>query len=90
MLKGVQRRMVEVKLSGSKAYESACFILRRGAEAEARGERELVDEAKRIVDTLDQTKRKSGKKALRTVLLCILLFLLGALIGFSLSLLLLG
>ena len=44
MVKGIQRRFVEMKLSGSKAYESAYFILRQSGEAEKRSESEYPNQ----------------------------------------------
>ena len=90
MIKGVQRRIVEVKLDGSKAYESACFILRQGAGAETKSESELVDEAKRIVGALEPKKRKKAGKIIGKLLLSLLLLVIGCAIGFLLSFALLG
>lgn len=90
MIKGIQRRIVEVKLSGSKAYESACFILRQGTGAETKSESELVDEARRIVSALEPQKRKKADKLIMRLLLPLLLVVVGGIVGFLLSLLFLG
>lgn len=90
MLKGIQRRFVEIKISGSKAYDSACFILRQGVDAEARSELELVEEARRIVGSLEPKKKKGAGRRALLILLSLLLVAVGAVLGFLLSLALLG
>jgi pilus assembly protein TadC len=90
MVKGIQRRFVEMKLSGSKAFESAYFILRQSSEAEKRSESELIDEARRIVGTLEPQKRKNAGKLIGRLLLSLLFVVIGAVVGFLLSLLFLG
>jgi hypothetical protein len=90
MVKGIQRRFVEMKLSGSKAFESAYFILRQSSEAEKRSESELIDEARKIVGALEPQRRKKTDKLIGRVLLYLFFLFIGAVIGFLLSLLFLG
>ena len=90
MVKGIQRRFVEMKLVGSKTYESAYFILKRGNEAQKSGEKELLDEARRIVSSLDAGKKKAKGGRIVRILLYPLLFLIGAALGFVIALCLFG
>ena len=90
MVKGIQRRFVEMKLVGSKTYESAYFILKRGTEPQKSGEKELLEEARRIVSSLDNDKKKAKDGKIVRILLYPLLFLIGAALGFVVSLFLFG
>lgn len=85
MLKGRQRRMVEVRLQGNKYYESACFIFRRGEAAEAANEGELVEEARRIIASLDGKKKGRVWRRTSVTLLSLLIFTVGACAGFFVS-----
>lgn len=87
MIKGVQRRVIELKLGKSKLYESACFFLRQGVGAEQRSERELLEEARAIVSALEPRGKRSGRARVRWIALCIMMTLLGGAIGFGLALL---
>ena len=86
MLKGIQRRFVEMKLVGSKTYESAYFILKRGSEPQKSGEQELLEEARKIVSSFDTDKKKAKGGRIVRILLYPLLFLIGAALGFVVSL----
>ena len=87
MLKGTQRRVVEIRLSGSKLYESACFFLRQGVGAEQKGEAELISEARALVGALVPPKRKRRKAWVERLISCLVSLLIGGAIGFALSLL---
>ena len=86
MVKGIQRRFVEMKLVGSKTYESAYFILKRGSESQKSGEQELLEEARKIVSSFDTDKKKAKGGRIVRILLYPLLFLIGAALGFVVSL----
>ena len=90
MVKGIQRRFVEMKLVGSKTYESAYFILKRGNEPQKSEEKELLDEARRIVSSLDNDKKKAKGGKIVRILLYPLLFLIGSALGFVVSLCFVG
>ena len=58
MLKGIQRRMVEVRTDKSSLFETAYFVL-RDETAGKTSERNIVDEAYKIISgTLGSRKRK--------------------------------
>ena len=88
MVKGIQKRMVEVKLKNSKLYESACLVMRSDtADIPSRGG-ELLDEANRIISALELTK-SSARKSSGTgkIITGALLLLLGIIIGFAIGVL---
>lgn len=88
MVKGIQKRLVEVKLRDSKLYESACLVLKAENAKSITGERELLDEANRIIASLDvlgNTPKKIFSVGKMTV--GALLVLSGILIGFALGVL---
>ena len=83
MVKGIERRVVELKIKDSEIYERACFILRCGEMSADACERELLAEAQRIVNSLCPSKKSKRCDARRRILFCALIFLLGALVGFT-------
>ncbi len=88
MVKGVQKRLVEVKLRDSKLYESACLVLKAENAKKITGERDLLDEANRIIASLGVSGNAPKKRSLiGRVTAAALLVLLGILIGFALGVL---
>ena len=88
MVKGIQKRMVEVKLRNSKIYESACFVMRSGREECSVRSTELLDEANRIINALELAGSSDHKhSAANKVLTGALLLLLGIIIGFAVGVL---
>ena len=88
MIKGVNRQMIVMKLEGSAVYDSACFILRRGASRKE-GERDMLREANRIISQMDvRGSRRRRFSWLWRFLFFSFVLLIGAVIGFALSLLL--
>ena len=83
MVKGIERRVVELKIKDSEIYERACFILRYGEMSADACERELLAEAQRIVNSLCPSKKSKRCDARRRILFCALIFLLGVLVGFT-------
>lgn len=83
MIKGVQRRVVEVRLGKSKIYESACFLLRQGVEAEQKKENELIEEARAIVGALSPPRKKRRRERLIRTLGYAVAFLVGGAVGFG-------
>ena len=91
MLKGIQRRMVEVRTDKSGLFETAYFVLRDQARGE--DDRNIVDEAYKIISCAlggadCKGKRARRKKGARRAALFAAGFLCGA--GVSVSLFLLG
>lgn len=50
MVKGTARQVVVVKSPDQKLFEQAIFLLREDALEQGVGERELLDEARRVAD----------------------------------------
>ena len=91
MLKGIQRRMVEVRTDKSGLFETAYFVLRDQAHEE--DARNIVDEAYKIIsraleDTDTRGRRARRRKGRRRAALFAAGFLCGA--GVAVSLFVLG
>ncbi len=50
MVKGTARQVVVVKSPDQKLFEQAIFLLREDAQEQGVGERELLEEARRLAD----------------------------------------
>ena len=50
MLRGAQKQMIVVRTHGSRVFEEACFVIRRGAVQAAADEGEMLREANRIIE----------------------------------------
>lgn len=88
MVRGVQKRLVEVKLRDSKLYESACLVLKTETAGNITGERDLLDEANRIIASLDVSGNAPKKIfSVGKITVGALLVLSGILIGFALGVL---
>ena len=78
--------MIEVKLNGSRLYESACLIFRNGDVAAKASEYELLDEANRIISDIGFSKKiKKRHSKFKVFLLCILFLLIGVICGMALG-----
>ncbi len=88
MIKGINKNMVVVKNTGSRYFEEAHFIVKSGASV--RSERDLLREADRLVGAAltREGKGSKPKKRLPVIISVILSFILGALSGIGLCLLL--
>lgn len=62
MLKGIQRRMVEVRTDKSSLFETAYFVLRDEAAGKT-NERNIVDEAYKIISGALEGAEEKGKKS---------------------------
>ena len=88
MVKGIQRRMVEVRLRGSRIYEWAYFVMRADRAREPISEREILDEANKIIASLEAGREKCTKNSSSGKILSgALLLLLGLVIGFAIGVL---
>ena len=84
MVKGVQKRMVAIKLRNSRIYEGAYFVMR--SDRAAAPERDILDEANKIIASLEvghaaRDKNSSSGKILSGALLLLLGLVLGFAIG---------
>ncbi len=50
MLRGAQKQMIVVRTHGSRVFEEACFVIRRGAVQDAAGESDMLREANHIIE----------------------------------------
>lgn len=86
MVKGVHRRMVEVKLKRSKNFESACLIFKTEAGRALTEEREVLEEAEKIINAINSPSVKSkGRSRARRVFASLLLFAAGLFAGLCIS-----
>ncbi len=51
MLRGAQKQMIVVRTHGSRVFEEACFVIRRGAVQAAADEGDMLREANHIIET---------------------------------------
>ncbi len=79
MLKGLNRRVVIMKDTGSDYFDQAFFLVKENALRSRRGP---VDEAKKIIRELEL---KNGKKSMLRFIPHLICFLLGGGLGFILS-----
>ena len=78
MIKGSQKQMIVVRTGGSRYFDEAYFVLRRGVRAGREEQSDLLTEANRILHE-SQTGRPAKKPhRLRPYLLFALGILLGA------------
>lgn len=83
MIKGVQKKLIEVKLRGSRLYESACFVCKSGSAAAGVSESDLVGEADRIIREVGaKEKKRASVGGARIALAALLFFCIGSAIGF--------
>lgn len=86
MVKGINKQMIVLKLEGNRLYDSACFVLKNEVKQGREERKDMLYEANRILSEMDIKKvRPRRRGALRRVLLWLLIFLLGAAIGFCVS-----
>ena len=64
MLKGIQRRMVEVRTDKSSLFETAYFVLRDEA-AQKMNDSNIVDEAYKIISGALGNADEKGKRSVR-------------------------
>ena len=62
MVKGTARQVVVVKSPDQKLFEQAIFLLREDALEQGVGERELLEEARRVADRCMQQHAPAKKR----------------------------
>ena len=88
MVKGLQRRMVEVKLRGNGIFDCACLILKCDGDKKCISDREIIDEANRIISSLGVSERRVPRKEMISrITMCALILLFGIMIGFAFGML---
>ena len=84
MIKGINKRVVMLKLEGNRVYESACFVVRRDVERRREEERDMLKEANRILSEMElRGAKKKGR--FKRLMLCLIMLAVGAAIGIGLS-----
>ena len=51
MIRGAQKQMIVVRTHGSRVFEEACFVIRRGAVQADADEGDMLREANHIIET---------------------------------------
>ena len=86
MVKGINKQMIVLKLEGNRLYDSACFVLKNDVKQQKEAQKDMLYEANRILAEMEIKKVRPKRKGIfRRFLLWVLIFLLGALLGFALS-----
>lgn len=86
MIKGAQRRMIVIKTASSSIFEEAYFVVRNG---HIREERDMIDEANRIIDANGAGKRNKKEKrrdGTRPLLIGLCGFMGGSAVGCAITL----
>ena len=87
MVKGVNKQMIVLRIEGNKFYESACFVLKNEITQSRETGKDMLDEANRLLGEMDIKKvRTKKKRGVLRFLAWLSVFLLGAIIGFCISL----
>lgn len=84
LIKGVNKRIIEVKIKGSRLFDHAWLVFRNGDVANETGEKDIVAEANRIiceVGAKEKKKRHPILKAIGILALCLLCLAAGAAAG---------
>lgn len=80
MVKGCQKKTVHIKNTGSRYYEEAYFVLRRGAESGATDE-DMIKEALKIAEESVLTPRKKKGAAKKYAVPFMIGFVAGVLLS---------
>lgn len=87
MIKGINKRVIMLRLDGNRFYESACFVVRRDLEKKRDEERDMLREANRILEEIGQCGDKKSKGKFKKFIGWMIILLVGAVIGFGTALL---
>ena len=81
MIKGIQKNMIQLQISGNRYFETAYFVLRHDLRPPVPRENEMVREAQRILAESELSKKKSTRGGMSRLVSRRLSFLWGALAG---------
>ena len=84
LIKGVNKRIIEIKINGSRLFDHAWLVFKNGEVANETSERDIVAEANRIiceVGAKEKKKRLPILKAIGIVVLCLLCLAAGVASG---------
>ena len=86
MVKGLNKQMIILRLEGNEIYESACFILKNEVNHSKETRKDMLAEANRLLGEMEIGRARSRKgRAFGKFLLWMLVFLLGAILGFAIA-----
>ena len=86
MVKGVNKQMIVLRIDGNRIYESACFVLKNDVVHSKQTQRDMLDEANRLLMEMDIKKANPKKRRVFwRVAIPTTLFILGVAAGFALS-----
>ena len=86
MVKGLNKQMIILRLEGNEIYESACFILKNEVTHSKETRKDMLAEANRLLCEMDLGRARPRKRrAFGRFLLWMLVFLLGAILGFAIA-----
>ena len=88
LVRGVHKRIIEVKVNGSRLFDQACLVFKSGDIATKTSEKDILEEANRIIGEVgarDGKKNKVGRRVAVVILLCLLCLGAGIGIGFLLK-----
>jgi hypothetical protein len=84
MIKGINKRVVMLRLEGNRLYESVCFVVRRDVERRREEEKDMLREANRILSEMElRGARKKGRW--KRAVLCALMLVIGIAVGAGLA-----
>ena len=73
MIRGVNKRIIEIKINGSRLFDHAWLVFKSGEVANDTSERDIVAEANRIICEVGAKEKKKIhplRKAIVILLLC--------------------
>ena len=88
LVRGVHKRIIEVKISGSRLFDHACLVFKSGDIANETSERDILAEANRIISESGAVRKKKRGRVGRTIgvrLLCALFLALGVGLGLAIG-----
>ena len=86
MVKGLNKQMIILRLDDNRIYESACFILKNEVTHKKETEKDMLAEANRLLGEMDLGRVRARKRrGFGKFLLWLMVFLLGAIMGFGLA-----
>ena len=86
MVKGLNKQMIILRLEDNGIYESACFILKNEVAHSKETKKDMLTEANRLLGEMELgSARPRKRRGFGKFLLWLMVFLLGAVIGFGLA-----
>ena len=87
MVKGINKQMIVLRIDGNGIYESACFVLKNEVAQSKQTRNDMLAEANRLLGEMDLDPARARKRrGFGRFLLWFGVFLLGAILGFGISL----